>query len=50
MKRMNFQARKEQRRAAAVERQAYYDSLSVAQRIEVAKSRRGESKKELEKL
>lgn len=38
------------RREAAEERQRHYDNLSVQQRIELARSRRGESKREIARL
>ena len=50
MKRMNNPDRRAQRRAEAAERQAHYDSMTVEQRIAAAKSRRGESRKELARL
>jgi hypothetical protein len=42
--------RKDDRRAAAQERQAAYDALTIDQKIAVAQSRRGESKRELSRL
>ena len=42
--------RKEEKRAEAESRQAVYDRLSIDDRIKQAKSRPGESKKELAKL
>ena len=39
-----------QRQDEALDRQDKYDKLSTDERIELAKSRRGESKKELNKL
>ena len=42
---MRAQTRKE-----AEERQAKYDSLSIDEKIKLAKSRKGESKKEIAKL
>lgn len=41
---------KTQRKLEAEKRQAVYNSLSIAERIVLAKSRRGNSKKELTKL
>jgi len=38
------------RKEEALERQAIYDKLSIKQRIALAQSRRGNSKKEIEKL
>ena len=38
------------KRTEAKARQAKYDKLSKAQKVELAKSRRGESKRELDKL
>ncbi len=38
------------RRAEAVERQTYYDGLTVEQKLAVAQSRRGNSKKEIARL
>ena len=39
-----------QRQDEALDRQTKYDKLSTDEKIELAKSRRGESKKELKKL
>ena len=39
-----------QRQDEALDRQIKYDKLSTDEKIELAKSRRGESKKELKKL
>ena len=39
-----------QRQDEALDRQTKYDKLSTDEKIELAKSRRGESKKELNKL
>jgi hypothetical protein len=39
-----------QKRKEAETRQAEYDSLTISQRIERAKSRRGQSKKEITRL
>mgnify|MGYP003147542330 FL=1 len=39
-----------QRQDEALNRQTKYDKLSTDEKIELAKSRRGESKKELNKL
>ncbi len=41
---------KTKRKLEAAERQAVYNSLSAAEKITLAKSRRGNSKKELTKL
>jgi hypothetical protein len=41
---------KKQRQAEATERLTKYESLTIDQKISRAKNRRGESKKELEKL
>ena len=41
---------KAQKRSEAIERQSYYDGLSIDEKIAQAKSRRGESKKELTRL
>lgn len=43
-------ARQDRKRQAAEARQRAYDSLSVPKRIELAKSRRGESKREIARL
>ncbi|KKM93146.1 hypothetical protein LCGC14_1211460 [marine sediment metagenome] len=48
--RMNQRHRLERRRVEAVERQTYYDSLSTQTKIDVCKSRPGESRKELTRL
>jgi len=42
--------RRKERQEESVERQEYYDSLTVAQKITVVESRRGNSKKELKRL
>lgn len=41
---------KEQKKAEALARQEAYDKLSVAEKIKKAKSAKGESKKQLERL
>lgn len=41
---------RKQKREAAEERQQRYDALSLKDKIALAKSRRGNSKKELERL
>lgn len=47
---MKLREKREKLRAEAIERQAAYDKLSVKQRIALAMSRRGESKKEIKRL
>lgn len=42
--------RRKQRQEEAIERQEYYDSLLITERITIAINRRGNSKKELKKL
>lgn len=42
--------RRKQRKKEAAERQAYYDSLSVGMKLVLCDSRRGESKKERNRL
>jgi hypothetical protein len=42
--------RRKQRREEAAERQAYHDTLSTEDKIAVAKSRRGNSAKEIARL
>jgi len=43
-------AKKSNRRKEAEERQAYYDQLTTEQKIELAKSRRGNSAREIARL
>jgi len=42
--------RKKQLQEEAIERQSKYDKLTIKQKIKLAESRRGESKKELKQL
>lgn len=48
--RMHSKRRRDERRQDAAVRQDAYDALSIADRIKLARSRRGESKRELVKL
>ncbi len=48
--RTNFRKRQEQRRADAIGRQIAYNESTTQSKIELCKSRRGESKKELHHL
>ena len=41
---------KKERQEEAIERQKKYDSLSLKEKIDLAKSRRGESSKEINRL
>ncbi len=41
---------KKERQEEAIERQKKYDSLSLKEKIDLAKSRRGESSKEIKRL
>jgi hypothetical protein len=45
-----MKTRKERRRKEAEERQVKYNALTLQERIELAKSRRGSSKREIENL
>ena len=45
-----YRARKEQKRREAIERQKKYDALSIDEKIALAKSRPGNSAKELARL
>ena len=42
--------RKQEKQQQSIERQKKHDSLSLAQKVEKAQSRRGESKHELHKI
>lgn len=50
MKRMNFPSRKEERRLGAAKRQDERATRSTEQQLKLIASRRGESKREVEKL
>lgn len=47
---MKLHTRRKGKREAAAARQLVYDKLTLPQKVELIKSRRGESKRELAKL